>query len=64
MNIYFKLRVILFFLVGGGGIYRLIVKVKRSVFYDSVSEYRVKKVGGDIKKTGKSDFYVYFLFNF
>uniref|UniRef100_A0A8W8IGX0 Uncharacterized protein n=1 Tax=Magallana gigas TaxID=29159 RepID=A0A8W8IGX0_MAGGI len=49
---------------GGGGIHRQIVKAKRSAPHDPASEYRAKKAGGDIKKTGKPDPYVYLPLNF
>uniref|UniRef100_A0A8W8IGV3 RRP12-like protein n=1 Tax=Magallana gigas TaxID=29159 RepID=A0A8W8IGV3_MAGGI len=49
---------------GGGGIHRPIVKAKRSAPYDPASEYRAKKAGGDIKKPGKPDPYVYLPLNF
>uniref|UniRef100_A0A8W8IIZ2 RRP12 HEAT domain-containing protein n=1 Tax=Magallana gigas TaxID=29159 RepID=A0A8W8IIZ2_MAGGI len=48
----------------GGGIHRQIVKAKRSAPHDPAIEYRAKKAGGDIKKTGKPDPYVYLPLNF
>ncbi|XP_061180059.1 RRP12-like protein isoform X1 [Saccostrea echinata] len=49
---------------GGGGIHRPLAKVKRSAPQEAGSEYRAKKAGGDIKKTGRPDPYAYLPLNF